>query len=84
MTSWEPAPNYVLLVGDATYDIYDFTKGPNKNLLPTYLVYTEFAGYVASDTWFTAPAGLVNGPNTLNIVRCPISRRGPIAWRIAG
>lgn len=49
----EPAPRFVLLVGDATYDIYDFTGGKNKNILPTFLVYTEFAGYVASDTWFT-------------------------------
>jgi hypothetical protein len=53
VANWEPAPKFVLLVGDATYDIYDFTSGRNKNLLPTYLVYTEFAGYVASDTWFT-------------------------------
>lgn len=49
----EPAPQFALLVGDATYDIYDFTGGKNKNILPTFLVYTEFAGYVASDTWFT-------------------------------
>lgn len=51
---WEkPAPKYVLLVGDATYDLYDYTGGSNKNLLPTQLYYTEFAGLVASDTWFT-------------------------------
>lgn len=51
--AWDPAPRFVLLVGDATYDIYDYTGGKNKNLIPTYLVYTEFAGYVASDTWFS-------------------------------
>jgi hypothetical protein len=51
--SWDPAPRYVLLVGDANYDIYNFTGGRNPNLLPTHLVFTEFAGYVASDTWFT-------------------------------
>ena len=30
-----------------------------------------------------APAGLVNGPSTLKIVRTPISRLGPIAYFIA-
>jgi hypothetical protein len=50
---WQPAPRYVLLVGDASYDINNFSNGENKNIFPTYLVFTEFAGYVASDTWFT-------------------------------
>jgi hypothetical protein len=49
----EPAPRYVLLVGDASYDIYHFTQGRNHDLLPTHLVFTEYAGYVASDTWYT-------------------------------
>lgn len=54
LNEWEkPAPRFVLLVGDASYDHYDFTDGKNKNLLPTFLVPTQFAGYVASDTWFT-------------------------------
>jgi hypothetical protein len=50
---WDPAPTFALLVGDASYDLHDYTDGKNKNLLPTYLIYSEFAGYVASDTWFT-------------------------------
>ncbi|MFZ0547705.1 MAG: C25 family cysteine peptidase [Candidatus Promineifilaceae bacterium] len=53
VAAWQPTPRYVLLVGDASYDIYNFTDGPNKNIFPTHLVFTEFAGYVASDTWFT-------------------------------
>lgn len=53
VAEWEPSPRYVLLVGDASYDIYNFSTGENRDLLPTYLVFTEFAGYVASDTWFT-------------------------------
>jgi hypothetical protein len=32
-------------------------NGVNPNLLPTRLIFTEFAGYVASDTWFTVPGG---------------------------
>lgn len=53
VAEWEPSPQYALLVGDASYDLYNYANGANKNILPTYLVYTEFAGYVASDTWFT-------------------------------
>lgn len=53
VAEWDPAPRYALLVGDASYDIYNFSEGDNQNNLPTYLVFTEFAGYVASDTWFT-------------------------------
>ncbi len=34
-------------------------------------------------TWRRAPAGLVSGPRMLKTVRTPISRRGPMAWRMA-
>ena len=51
---WEPpAPQYVLLAGDATYDPQNYTGGRNRNLIPTPMVYTQFAGYVASDVWYT-------------------------------
>lgn len=53
VANWDPAPHFVLLVGDANYDIYNHTNGKNPNLIPTYLVNTHFAGYVASDTWYT-------------------------------
>ncbi len=48
--NWSPpAPRYVLLVGDATYDITDQVPGKNRNLLPTKVVYTSRGGHVASD-----------------------------------
>lgn len=51
---WQaPRPRFVLLVGDASYDVNDFTGSRNQNLLPTKLISTQFAGYVASDAWFT-------------------------------
>lgn len=49
---WRPAPRFALLVGDASYDLHHFTNGRNVNYIPTYLVYTQYAGYVASDTYF--------------------------------
>ena len=52
-TNWaEPAPQYVLLVGDASYDYRDNLQGPNKSLVPTFLVETAFTGQTLSDNWF--------------------------------
>jgi len=48
----KPAPRYVLLVGDASYDYRDNLRAPNKNLVPTYLLETHFVGETASDNWF--------------------------------
>ena len=53
--NWEsPAPRYVLLAGDATYDVTNQVPGKNRNRLPTQIVYTLDGGYVANDAWFTA------------------------------
>lgn len=48
-----PRPRFVLFVGDASYDVNDYTGSRNQNLLSTKLIPTSFAGYVASDSWFT-------------------------------
>lgn len=48
-----PHPSFVLLVGDASYDVNDYTASPNQNLLPSQLIRTQFSGYIASDSWFT-------------------------------
>lgn len=50
--NWQaPAPRFVLLAGDASYDIHDHLQGKNNNLLPTQLV-RQRQGYVSSDTWY--------------------------------
>ncbi len=51
--NWQPAPRFLLLVGDASYDAYGNIEGNNSDLTPTYLVDTQYAGFAASDTWFT-------------------------------
>jgi hypothetical protein len=54
-THWrEPAPQYVLLVGDASYDYKDYLGGPNKGLLPSYQIDTVLGGQTSSDNWFVA------------------------------
>jgi hypothetical protein len=50
----KPAPQYVLLVGDASYDYRDDLQGPNKNLLAPYLVETALGGQTTSDNWFVS------------------------------
>jgi hypothetical protein len=54
-TEWrEPAPRYVLLVGDASYDYKDYLDGPNKSLVPSYQIETVLGGQTSSDNWFVA------------------------------
>jgi Peptidase family C25 len=55
LKSWaKPAPRFVVLVGKASYDYHDYLKGPNKNLVPTFLVPTPHLGEAASDDWYVA------------------------------
>jgi hypothetical protein len=55
--NWGPSPpQYVLLVGDATYDVTNMTRGKNRNRLPTRVAYRRNGGYAADDTWFTTDA----------------------------
>ncbi len=49
-----PAPRYLLLVGDASYDYQDFLPGSTPNFVPTYLLQTHFVGETASDNWFVS------------------------------
>jgi hypothetical protein len=50
---WQPAPRYLLLVGDATYDPRGYQSPPEANRLPVFLVDTIFGGETASDVLFT-------------------------------
>ncbi|MBI4786896.1 MAG: hypothetical protein HY782_07620 [Chloroflexi bacterium] len=54
LDSMKPAPRFVLLVGKASYDYRDYLNGPNKNLVPTFLVDTKHLKQAASDNWFVA------------------------------
>lgn len=65
--NWRPAPRFVLLVGDATYDVHNYGNGRNQNHLPTYLARTA-SGYVSSDTWFS----LFSRTPVLSIGRFPV------------
>lgn len=62
--NWNPAPRFVLLVGDSSYDFHNFTGGKNQDLLPSPLVFTDFMGYVASDAWYVIPPDGPLAPQT--------------------
>ena len=52
-TQWKkPAPTYVLLVGDATYDFRDDEGFGFTDYLPTFLFYNQEFGETAWDDWF--------------------------------
>jgi hypothetical protein len=57
----EPAPRYVLLVGDSTYDPKDnwswFRSDTTATYVPAYLTYTEHMGETVSDEWFVRVCG---------------------------
>jgi hypothetical protein len=52
-----PAPQYVLLVGDSTYDYKDNLNLGTINYVPTYLSWTEYMGETLTDDWFARVSG---------------------------
>ena len=50
--NWQPAPQFVLLVGNAAYDMRD--AGSRSSLMPTYLVQGDNDQTFASDAWFVS------------------------------
>jgi len=56
--NWEPpAPRYVLLVGDSSYDFRDNLLLGITNHVPAYLTYTQFMGETVTDEWFVKISG---------------------------
>ena len=57
--SWTPpAPQYVLLVGDASYDYKNnWNLATTVNHVPSYLTYTQYLGETVTDEWFVRISG---------------------------
>jgi CheY-like chemotaxis protein len=58
-SDWDaPAAQYVLLVGDSTYDPKDNWNGADATAyLPTYQIFTEHKGETVTDEWFVTISG---------------------------
>ena len=50
-----PAPHYLLLAGDASYDPRGYLEGAEHDLVPTQLVRTSYSGWTASDVLYALP-----------------------------
>ncbi len=56
LAAWEPpAPRYLLLAGDASYDPRGYLNGSETDLVPAREVYTTYSGWTASDVWYAMP-----------------------------
>ena len=57
-TNWQsPVPQYVLLVGDTSYDYKDNWNIGTKNYVPGHLIYTEHLGETIADDWYVQVSG---------------------------
>ncbi len=52
-----PAPQYVLLVGDSTYDFKDNYNRGTVNHVPAYTVFTDYMGETVTDEYFVTISG---------------------------
>ena len=73
-----PAPRFVLLVGDASYDYKGHGSNTLPNLVPTYLVHTDPFGETGSDNWFACVEGDDLAPD-LAVGRIPARRPETVA-----
>ena len=56
--NWQsPAPQYVLLVGDTSYDYKDNWNIGTRNYVPGHLIYTEHLGETIADDWYVQVSG---------------------------
>jgi hypothetical protein len=56
--NWQPpAPQYILLVGDSSYDFRDNLQLGITNYVPAYLTFTQFMGETVTDEWFVTISG---------------------------
>jgi hypothetical protein len=72
--SWQsPAPKYILLLGDGTYDYKNYLGLGNRNFVPAYLAQTPYME-TASDNYYVCVSGEDNLPD-LFIGRLPASSK---------
>ena len=77
---WQsPAPRFLLLAGDASYDPRGYVKGSEVDLVPTKLVNTAFSGWTASDVWFALPDDSPDAQPALAVGRFPAQTPAQLA-----
>ncbi len=77
-----PAPRFLLLVGDASFDYQGFLPGGTPSLVPAYLLSTHFVGETASDNWFVSLEGDDDLPD-MAVGRIPAQTPQQVATAVA-
>ncbi len=78
-----PAPRFLLLAGDASYDPANYLRGPEADLVPTRLVYTTHTGRTASDVWFALPDDRPEALPALAVGRFPAQNAEQLTVMVA-
>ena len=78
-----PAPRYLLLAGDASYDPRGYLGGAEQDLVPTQLVHTAFSGWTASDVWYALPDDGPEALPALAVGRLPAQTAEQLAAMVA-
>lgn len=80
LAHWEaPAPRFLLLAGDASYDPRGYLEAAEVDLVPTQAVYTSFSGWTGSDVWFALPDDSAEARPALAVGRFPAQTAGQLA-----
>ena len=78
-----PAPRYLLLAGDASYDPHGYLGGAEQDIVPTQLVHTVFSGWTASDVWYALPDDTAEALPALAVGRLPAQNPEQLATMVA-
>jgi hypothetical protein len=78
-----PAPRYLLLAGDASYDPRGYLGGAELDLVPTQLMRTAFSGWTASDVWYALPDDGADSLPALGVGRLPAQTAEQLAAMVA-
>jgi len=78
-----PAPRFLLLAGDASYDPRGYLDGAEVDLVPTRSVFTAFSGWTSSDVWYALPDESAEARPALAVGRFPAQTAEQLAVMVA-
>lgn len=78
-----PAPRFLLLAGDASYDPRGYLGGAERDLVPTKAVRTNFSGWTGSDVWYTLADDAPLAMPVLAVGRLPAQTAEQMAAMVA-
>lgn len=78
-----PAPRFLLLAGDASYDPRNYLGGAEHDLVPTQTVHTTFSGWTGSDVWYAMSDEGASARPALAVGRLPAQTAEQMAGMVA-